>query len=129
MQDATFLNSTIKGKSWPYLAKMDNMMAESRATGASVHTATMTITTPDTIETAVEAAIKGNRDPEDGDSGDSDDNGNSNGNNIPMQMDINICNISSSSTNTFLSPSLSYLTSDTPAMFPPSVSSHTSKGN
>jgi hypothetical protein len=119
MQDTTFLNSTIKGKSWPYLAKMDNMMAKSRATGAFVHTATMAITTPDTIETAVEAAMEGNRDPKDGDSGDSDGNSNINSNNIPMQMDIDICNISSSSTNTFPSPSLSHLTSDTPATSPP----------
>jgi hypothetical protein len=64
MQDATFLNSTIKGKSWPYLVKMDDMMAKLRATRAFVHTATMAITTPDTVETAVEAAMEDNGDPE-----------------------------------------------------------------
>jgi hypothetical protein len=102
------------------------MMAKSRATGTFVHTAATAVTTPDTVETAVEAAMEGNGDPEDGDSRDSDDsNSNSNLNKIPMQMDIDI---PSSFTNTFSSPSLSHLTSDTPATSPPSVPSHTSKG-
>jgi hypothetical protein len=80
---------------------MDDMMAKSRATGVFVHTATTAVTTPATIETAVEAAMEGNKD--DG-SGDSNGNGNSNSNNIPTQMDINLYNIPSSSTNPF--PSL-----------------------